>query len=182
MIGVDALAGPEPHELSLEYQRKIFNFIQNNPGLHLRRIERDLAINIGTLRHHLRYLEKNHLITSKMDNNLKIYYASGKMGKQDKEISSILQQKRFRDIILTIILKPGITPTNLSEELLLKLPTLSKYLKILEDRDLIIHEKVVREKHYFVRDEGRIMELLLTYKKSFWDSFVDNMLRIYFER
>jgi len=39
-----------------------------------------------------------------------------------------------------------------------------------------------REKRYCVSDEKSIMELLLTYKKSFWDSLVDNVLEIYFER
>ncbi len=116
------------------------------------------------------------------DNNLKTYYVKGKLGALDKEISSLLQQKRFRDIILSIILQPGITPTELSDKLALKSPTLSKYIRILEEKGIIRHEKVVREKRFTVVDEKRVMELLLTYKKSFWDSFVDNMLRIYFER
>lgn len=169
-------------ELTLEYQRRIFSFIQSNPGLHLRGIERGLDINIGTLRHHLRFLEKVQLITHTTDGNLKTYYIKGKLGPQDKEISSLLQQKRFRDIILSIVLHPEITPSSLSKQLDLKPSTLSKYIKVLEDKNVIQHEKVVREKHYTVCDEKKIMKLLLTYKKSFWDSFVDNMLRIYFER
>lgn len=169
-------------ELTLDYQRRIFAFIQNNPGLHLRGIERDLGINIGTLRHHLRYLEKMNLITSMLDNNQKLYYVKGRLGPHDKEISSLLQQKRFRDIILSIILKPGITPSELSQNLHLKASTLSKYMKILEQKKVISHVKVVRKKRFTIIDEKRVMELLLTYKRSYWDTFVDNMLRIYFER
>jgi len=137
---------------------------------------------MGTLRHHLRYLEKKHLVIGELDSNQKTYFIVGKLGRKDKVISSLLQQKRFRDIILTIILVPDITPKEISERLKLKASTLSKYIRILEDRDIIEHEKVIREKHYRVKNEQDILELLLTYKKSFWDSFVDNMLRIYFER
>ena len=168
--------------MNLGYQRKIYHFILNNPGVHLRRMSRDLDINIGTLRYHLRYLEKKRIITSKIDNNLKTYYIAGKLGVKDKVISSLLQQKRFRDIILSIILSPGTTPNKISEKLMLKSSTLSKYIRILEDREIIYHEKIVREKRYYVYNEKEIMELLLTYKQSFWDSFVDNMLRIYFEK
>jgi len=120
-------------KLTLEYQRRIFTFIQSNPGLHLRGIERGLDINMGTLRHHLRFLEKSQLITSTTDGNLKTYYIKGTLGPQDREISSLLQQKRFRDIILTIVLHPEITPSSLSKQLELKSSTLSKYMKVLED-------------------------------------------------
>lgn len=179
MTGADVLL---EEDLPLEYHRKIYSFILNNPGIHLRRMERDMDINIGTLRHHLRYLEKKRIIISRKEDNLKTYYVAGKLDVRDKEISSLLQQKRFRDIILMIILEPGIIPSRMSEELDLKSSTLSKYMKILEDRKIIFHEKVVRERHFYVHDEKKILEVLRTYRRSFWDSFVDNMLRIYFER
>ena len=35
---------------------------------------------------------------------------------------------------------------------------------------------------YWTFDEDDIVELLITYKKTFWDKFVDNVLDIYFER
>ncbi len=41
------------------------------------------------------------------------------------------------------------------------------------------HEKDGREKKYHINDEKSIVKLLLTYKKSFWDPFVDNVLEIY---
>ena len=55
----------------------------------------------------------------------------------------------------------------------------SKYINLLEGRGVIYHEKVGREKRYHVFDELGIIKLLLTYKKSFWDSFVDNVLELY---
>ena len=119
---------------------------------------------------------------SKDDRNLKIYFVVGKLGIKDRNISPLLQQKRFRDIILIIIINPGLTHSEISNNLSIKPSTLSKYFNVLENRSIISHEKIGREKRYYIIDEKRIMELLLTYKKSFWDSFVDNVLEIYFER
>ena len=168
-------------DITLVNRRLIYNFLHNNPGCHLRKISRALNINLSTLRHHLNYLENKELIVSKDDRNLKIYFIVGKLGPKDKNISPLLRQKRFRDIILIIIINPGLSHSKISNKLSIKPSTLSKYINILETRKMIYHEKIGREKRYHIIDEKRIIELLLTYKKSFWDSFVDNVLEIYFE-
>jgi len=166
----------------LENRRLIHDYILRNPGSHLRKIERDLDINLGTLRHHLRHLEKERVISSRTEKNLKIYFVAGKLGASHKTISSLLQQKRFRDIILTTITTPGLTHREIADKLSLKPSTLSKYIKVLEERGIVYHERLERERHYYVVDEKEVMKLLLAYKPSFLDSFVDTMLHIYFER
>jgi predicted transcriptional regulator len=172
----------DPDELSIENQKLIFNYISSNPGSHLRKISRALDMHLSTLRYHLDNLEKIGLVISKKEKNLKIYYLVGKLGQKDKNIAPLLQQKRFRDIIIIIIMNPGLTHTELSEKLSLKPSTLSKYINILRDRKIIYHKKKGRNRYFFAVDEKRVLELLLVYKKSYWDTFVDNVLEIYFER
>jgi predicted transcriptional regulator len=167
---------------TLENRRLIFNYILTNPGTHLRKISRDLNIYLSTLRYHLDYLEDKGLISSKMENNLKIYFPSGKLDLKERNLAPLLQQKRFRDIIVIIIDSPGSTSSQIADKLSLKPSTISKYMSILEDRGILGCEKIGREKKYHVKDEDRIIELLLTYKESFWDSFVDNVLELYLER
>jgi len=169
-------------DIALENRRQIFNYILENPGTHLRQISRDLDIYLSTLRYHLDYLEENGLIVGQKENNLKIYFASGKLNPEEKNFTPLLQQKRFRDVILVVIDSPGSTSLQIANELSMNPKTASKYINILEQRGMLSHEKVGREKRYHVEDEKSIIELLLTYKKSFWDSFVDNVLKIYLER
>jgi len=166
----------------LENSRVIFEYIQKNPGMHLREISRELGMHSSTLRYHLDLLEKKSLIVSKKEKNVKIFFAADMLSSSDKNITPLLQQKRFRDIILLIIISDKITHADIYDKLSMKPSTLSKYMNVLESRGIVKHEKVGREKHYFVEDEKRIMELLITYRKSFWDSFVENVLEIYFER
>lgn len=173
---------PEEVEFNLENQRGIFQYISANPGVHLRKLSRDLDMPMGTLRYHLDFLEKKGIIVSKEDKNLKIYFIAGELNARDKIVASLLQQKRFRDIILLIIVRPGITHGDISSRLAIKPSTLSKYIKILEERAVIGHDMNGREKHYHAEDESRVMELLLTYRKTFWDSFVDNIMEMYYER
>lgn len=169
-------------DIALENRRQIFNYILDNPGAHLRKISRDLDIHLSTLRYHLDYLEKKGLIVCQKENNLKLYFASGKLNSTEKNLTSLLQQKRFRDTIIILIESPGLISSQIADELSMNYSTTSKYVNILEERGILFHEKVGREKRYYIRDEQKVIKLLLTYKKSLWDSFVDNVLEIYFER
>lgn len=169
-------------DIALENRRQIYNYILDNPGAHLRKISRDLDIHLSTLRYHLDYLEKKGLIVCQKENNLKLYFASGKLNSTEKNLTSLLQQKRFRDIIIILIESPGLISSQIADKLSMNYSTASKYVNILEERGILFHEKVGREKRYYIRDEQNVIKLLLTYKKSLWDSFVDNVLEIYFER
>jgi len=169
-------------DTTLENRRLVFDYISTNPGTHQRKISRDLDMYYSTLRYHLDYLEGKGLIVSQLENNLKIYFASGKLSIKEKKLTSLLQQKRFRDIILVMIDDPGPTSSQIADRLSMKPTTISKYMNILEDRGVLYHEKTGREKRYFINDEKSVIELLMTYKKSFLDSFVDNVLVLYLER
>ena len=168
--------------LDLENRRLIFNYIQDSPGAHLREISRDLNIYLSTLRYHLDYLEEEKLITCQKENNLKLYFASGKLNSKEKKLTPLLRQKRFRDIVLVILESPGSTSSQIAGRLAMHPSTVSKYINILEDQEILSHEKVGREKMYRIDDEKSIVELLMTYKKSFWDPFVDNVLDIYLQK
>ena len=93
----------------IENRKLIFDYVSDNPGSHLRKIARDLDVRLGTLRYHLDYLEKKGLIVSQKQNNLKMYFVSGKLKPQEKTLTQLLQQKHFRDIILALIESPDLT-------------------------------------------------------------------------
>jgi predicted transcriptional regulator len=169
-------------DVTLENRRLILGYISDNPGVHLRKISREINIHLSTLRYHIDYLETKGLITSQKENNLKIYFASGKLNPLEKKLTPLLQQKRFRDIILVIIGSHEPTSSEIAEELSMNPSTTSKYISILEERKIVSHEKIGREKRYHIDNEESVVKLLLIYKKSFWDSFVDNVLELYLKR
>lgn len=172
----------DKEEFSLENQRKIFYYILDNPGAHLRRIAEESSVPLSTIRYHIAFLERQAVVISRKEGNTKAYFINGKVSREDRRITPLLQQKRFRDIITLLLVRPGLGHSEITKELGLKPSTLSKYLSIIEERGVVWSETEGREKRYSVVDERRIVELLLTYKRSFWDRFVDNALEIYFER
>jgi predicted transcriptional regulator len=169
-------------DVTLENRKLIFDYISDNPGVHLRKISRDVNIHLSTLRYHLDYLESNGLITCQKEDNLKLYFVSGKLNPHEKKLTPLLQQKRFRDIVMVIMDSHELTSSQIAEKLSMNPSTASKYINILEKRDMISHKKIGREKIYRLNDEESIVKLLLMYKKSLWDSFVDNVLELYLER
>lgn len=156
-----------------ENREQIFGYISNNPGSHLRKIARGLDMRLSTLRYHLDHLEKRGQIVSQKQNNLKIYFASGKLKPEEKALTQLLQQKRFRDIIMVLINSPGSTFSQIAEQLSMSPSTASKYINILEDREVLSHEKVGRQKRYRINDERSVIELLKTYKKLMTDMSYD---------
>jgi len=154
-----------PENVIVDNRDKIFAYISNNPGSHLRKIARELKISLSTLRYHLDQLEKNGLIVSQKQYNLKIYFVSGKLKPEERALTQLLQQKRFRDIILILVESPGSTFSQIAQRLSMSHSTASKYINILEDRKILSHEKVGRKKRYRINDEKSVIELLKTYKK-----------------
>ncbi|MCK4365522.1 MAG: ArsR family transcriptional regulator [Thermoplasmatales archaeon] len=92
--------------LKYETRREIYSFIVNNPGLHLREIERRMKYPLGSIRYHLDSLKKYGLITSKVAKRYTRFYATDKLGRKEKEIIDLLRQEIPRKIIL-LLLTPG---------------------------------------------------------------------------
>lgn len=89
--------------LELENRKKIYNYILKNPGIHLQEVSRKTNISYSTLRHHLDYLKKQGLITTKSNRRYTRYYVTQKVGKKDKEIISLVREEIPRKIILLLL-------------------------------------------------------------------------------
>ena len=54
-------------ELELVNRRRVYEFINTNPGFHLREIQRKLDMPIGLLKFHIQYLIKHEIIVEKAE-------------------------------------------------------------------------------------------------------------------
>ena len=166
----------------IENRKIIYQHIKRRPGSHLRGISRDLGLSLSTVRHHISFLEKNELIAGKVEGNTRVFFCMEDASGLKRAVFPLLQQKRFRDIVAFLLIRPGATPMMISDGLQLNPSTLSKYLGILERRGMMEFTKKGREKHYTLVDENRIITFLIAYRESFLDRMVDNVLEIYFDR
>jgi predicted transcriptional regulator len=175
--------------LELETRREIFNCIERYPGLHTRRISRQMELPFSTLRYHLRFLKKRGLIKEKKDGRYSRYYTSYKIGRNEKQVLNSLRQKTPGFIILFLFNKIYASQAEISRALQ-KHPTTIKFhlnklltLGIIEQVEtvnntirkdnvptVIEHNKKVNEVIYMLKDPYWVYDLLITYKDSFFDS------------
>jgi predicted transcriptional regulator len=161
--------------LENEHRRAIYNFVKENPGLHMREIQRKLEIPLSTLEYHLDYLEKKEILSLKDDRRYCRYFAEDHT-EYEKKLLSALRQRRLREIILLILSGELMCFKDLSKEIQVADSTLSYYLKLLSDNEILVKEKIGVESCYRIASEIIVVRMLLCYKTSFVDKLVDNVL------
>ena len=121
--------------LDFETRKKIYEFIEENPGLNVNEISRRTETPRTTLLHHLRFLEKHELVKIKTNGKMKnkgVYkrvYATHELGEQDKEIHELLRTKIPCKIILHFFFSIACSQIELSRELDLHPALVSYHLK-----------------------------------------------------
>lgn len=173
---------PEANPLDFEARRRLYDFIQANPGLHAREIQRLLGIPMTTLTYHLRALERKGLVVAKEEKYYRRFYPVQGISPEDKPIVSALRHRRMRDIILYVLMNEGATYRELLETFHLPTSTLYLYLKELTGRGVLDRRAGVRGGLYTIHDEEAVVRLLQTYRRSFLDRAVDAVLEVWLEQ
>ena len=188
--------------MKLDSRRRIYNFILKNPGIHLREISRQNNIPKTTLLHHLRYLEKQNLISVKSENRFKRYFAVNKLGKKEKELLDLLRQEVPHNILLYMTSFTICSEQELSQALGKHPATINFHLKKLKKAGIIargwrgktkinMESPVIKrdininEKIYYLRD-GKdyciIFNLITKYKNTLPNKeFVGELLKFGYE-
>lgn len=162
--------------LALETRRNIYTTIVQYPGLHERELARKLDMSLSTLDYHLHYLEKRDLIVSRKDGRYTRYFATRKVGREDKKIIAILRQKTPRAIILYLLLHPEAIHKDIAQEIGKSPSTVSFHLKKMIDAGMVEPISLGRETAYRITDEEKVVTNLLTYQETFVDDAVDRFI------
>jgi DNA-binding transcriptional ArsR family regulator len=153
--------------LTVENRRRIYERIQAMPGIHLRQIQRDLNISMGTLEYHLRRLELEGIVVTRETNRFKSYFTIGELDRRDKDYLYYLRQPMPRRIAREISERPY-TPLKLLIETMPVAPsTLSFHLKKLVRCGMIKEFTRGRTKFYELANPVRMARLLERYGELF---------------
>lgn len=166
--------------LENENRRKIYEVIDDSPGIHLRELQRVLNMPLTTLEYHLSYMARKKIIYSERDTHYKRYYAKT-LDVDDKKVLSALRQKRMREIVLLVLSKGKAKYQFMADYLKVPHSTLSFYLKYLVDHGILVKDKIGYETIYTVKDEDKVLKVLVAYKASFLDKLIDKTLAMWLE-
>ena len=162
--------------LELETRKRVYNLVKEHAGCHFRDLERKSNLPASSIKYHLNYLAKYGLIQEEKDGN-NIRYFPKEFNPENKILLGLLRQKSLREILLFILTNKNCSHSNIVNFTNLSPPTITWHLKKLENKGIISSNINGRNKTYkIIADENEIMSLLITYKESFLDSLVDNII------
>ena len=116
------------------------NYIQMHPGSSFKAIKTIFGLSDGTLRYHLKYLEKRGRIRS--DPDKRVYYPTRR--KEERNLSRTQQI-----LIQTIRRHPGITQKELSARTKISRLAVRNNINPLVEKEILSTVKVGRETHHF---------------------------------
>lgn len=166
--------------LENENRRKIYEAIEVNPGIHLRELQRVLDMPLTTVEYHLSYMARKRILFAETDTHYKRYYARP-LDREDKKVLSALRQKKLREIVFLVLTNEKAKYQFLADYFKLPHSTLSFYLKYLVEKGILSKEKIGYETIYTVKDEDRVVKVLIAYKASFLDKLVDKTINTWLE-
>ena len=111
---------------------KVLQFIQDNPGCHMRYIKRKVEMSMGTIQYHLNLLEKQGKIISESQNFHKYYFPIGLFEQDQREILKVLNQESAREIIMIILEKTDPTQAEIARHVGIAPASINWHLKRIE--------------------------------------------------
>jgi len=159
--------------LDLEARRRIVQFVQESPGLHMRELAARLGMPVSTLEYHCYQLVKHGQLATRESAGFKAFYPGDGMDRRDKDILYLVRHDAPRRICAHLLLHPGATPKDLRDVVGVTGPTLTFHLNKLRAAALVRDEPDGRTKRLYVADPERVASVLVTYRRSFLDDAVD---------
>ncbi|HII16363.1 TPA: winged helix-turn-helix transcriptional regulator [Candidatus Woesearchaeota archaeon] len=176
------LTDKEKQVLSVEARRRLYRLVREHAGLHFREIERKSLLPTGTVQYHLGYLCRQGLLKSEKDSHSLRYFPM-EFTAESKQLMAILRQRSMRSILLFLLAHHGCSHEEITKSVKLAPSTVSWHLRKLEDAGAIASEKDGRKTRFsLLINSQEVINLLITYKKSFLDSVVDNVIEMWESR
>ncbi|HXX06329.1 MAG TPA: winged helix-turn-helix transcriptional regulator [Candidatus Bathyarchaeia archaeon] len=170
------MVGEEPNENT----EKVLRHIQANPGSHLRMIQKELNMSMGTTQYHLELLEKMGKITSEKDSFQRFYFPVGSFGNVERNILKILNQENARDILLLIIEKKNPTQTDIVNGIKISAGTANWHISKLLELNIIREEREGKFKRYsFNGNPGILVNMMKNYHTSIWNTWSARMAELF---
>jgi len=162
--------------LKLKSRKRIYEVVKKHAGSHFLEIVRQSKFSKGTTSYNLGYLVKNGLIYEVKDGNNKVYFPK-EFKIENHKLLILLRQKSIRDILLYILLHKNCEHSEIVKFVKLSPSTITWHLSRLEQEKVISSTKNGRSKNYkLLINEKEVINLLITFKESFLDSTVNNIL------
>jgi len=128
-------------------RQNIFDYIKDNPGIHLRGIKTDLDLSMGVLNHHLNKLQEEEMIRVRSQGQYKRYYPAGARISDQPHLSPSKKQ-----VYQAITNSPGMNPNEVANAVGQPPKNVYYHIQSLERNGLIKTRRVDNVKLCFPAD------------------------------
>src|SRR5919199_1967823 len=168
-------------EYSSENKLYIYKYIVNYPGVHLRKICRELRLAMGDTQYQLSILEKESKIKSRRVNNYRHYYPLTIPNEQNELILAFLRQETIRDILIYLLENPGSSQQVLANFMNVSSPTIKWHMSRLIESDLVMTTREGKIVKYFIKDPKSLTSSIKNYMPALWNSLVNRFAEKFVE-
>jgi len=159
---------------------KVLQYIQANPGSHLREIKRELDMAMGTVQYHLNLLGKHGKVISERQNFRKFYFPIGLFGENQRNILKIIKQDTAREILLFIIEKNNPTQKEIVNKILISPASVTWHLDRLKKINIISELRDGKYKRYYLKIKPtEIVQLIKNYHPTIWDKWSGQLIETF---
>lgn len=168
-------------ERTSENRLYIYKYILNSPGVHLRKICRELGLAMGDTQYQLSILEKEGKIKSKRIGNHRHYYPLAVPDEQNELILAFLRQQTIREILIYLMENPGSSQQVLANFMNVSAPSIKWHMSRLIESDLVMATKKGKIVRYFIKDPKILTSSIKNYMPALWNNLVNKFAEKFFE-
>jgi predicted transcriptional regulator len=133
---------------------KIYQYIKDHPGAHLRMIKREMDVAMGVVCYHLKVLDESKMVLSKNEGYRKKYYAIPKIKPTLGQTLTEIQKK----IIKALSHRPGLRAITLSRYLKIEHIAAMDNLRVLDEMGFVRPRQTSRGARYYLSEDRSISD------------------------
>lgn len=157
-IGLPTEFNSASNPLNLTSRLTIYNYIQENPAVHLRKISSDLSISIGSVQYHLDRLVEGELIESERDSKYRRFFLAKKFTDFEKRLLSLMNRPTTA-VIIELLCKEGeIQHQSLASSLGITSQAISWQVKLLKGQGIITSYEKIGETFYSMATSAKAVK------------------------
>ncbi len=161
--------------LALDTRRKLYEAVRRSPGIGGREVQRAAGTGWGETVYHLDRLTEAGLLERERDAHQDHYFARG-VPLADRNLLRLSRSSSARRLLVALLERPDQTVPDLSERTRLSPGRLSVHLRRLIDTGIVATGRSGRLRTFRVSDQGRVVRVLVAYRQSFADEWVEGLL------
>jgi len=139
-MGIRRVSGS--NVLDQDVRARIYGYICQNPGIHLRGLSTEMQVKLGTLRYHLSVLQHTHKIAVSGDNaSIRFYENSGTYSTEEQQILKHLRNETTKKILGVLLDRPMATRQDIADAVGVSGPSVSWHMKRLEEDHIVLSRR-----------------------------------------